>query len=92
MTIEDWQEYIAALPEKQFFSIMRLYLGEIKTPYNKHKLISQLAGFIHNEENSQTIISLLDDFEQHAFEPLSLFLQKHLSNDNILFLQELIYL
>ena len=61
--IEDWQEYVAALSDKQFFSIMRLYLGEIKTPYNKHRLISQLAGFIRNEKNSAAIISLLDDFD-----------------------------
>ncbi|MCR4954521.1 MAG: hypothetical protein K6A43_10670, partial [Treponema sp.] len=63
MTIEDWQNYVATLPEKQFFSIMRLYLGEIKTPYNKHRLISQLASFIRNEENSTSIISFLDDFD-----------------------------
>ena len=63
MTIEDWQNYVATLPEKQFFSIMRLYLGEIKTPYNKHRLISQLASFIRNEDNSNAIISFLDDFD-----------------------------
>jgi len=63
MTIDNWQEYISSLQDKQFFSIMRLYLGEIKTPYNKQRLISQLASFIRNEENSAAIISLLDDFD-----------------------------
>lgn len=63
MTIDDWQNYVASLPEKQFFSIMRLYLGEIKTPYNKHRLISQLASFIRNEENSCAILAFLDDFD-----------------------------
>lgn len=59
--ISRWQEAISALPDKQFFNIMRLYLGEIKTPYNKQRLIEQLAGFIHNSENINTILSLLDD-------------------------------
>ena len=26
-----WQEAVSSLPDKQFFNIMRLYLGEIKT-------------------------------------------------------------
>ena len=55
-----WQEAIASLPEKQFFNTMRLYLGEIKTPYNKQKLTEELAAFIHKPENIQSIITLLD--------------------------------
>ena len=46
-----WQEAISSLPDKQFFNTMRLYLGEIKTPYNKQRLTQQLAAFIKREEN-----------------------------------------
>ena len=42
---------------------MRLYLGEIKTPYNKQRLVSQLASFIRRPENLQSILDLLDDFD-----------------------------
>lgn len=59
-TINTWAEAIASLPDQQFFNIMRLYLGEIKTPYNKQRLASQLASFIKNSDNTKTIISLLD--------------------------------
>ena len=41
--INRWQEAISSLPDKQFFNTMRLYLGEIKTPYNKQRLTEQLA-------------------------------------------------
>ena len=58
--INRWSEAIASLPDKQFFNIMRLYLGEIKTPYNKQRLVSQLATFIRNPENTKSIITLLD--------------------------------
>ncbi|MBR1637765.1 MAG: hypothetical protein IJ688_00080 [Treponema sp.] len=59
-TLAAWQEAICSMPDKQFFSTMRLYLGEIKTPYNKQRLTEQLASFLKNQEVSANIISLLD--------------------------------
>ena len=56
-----WQEYISSLSDEKFFYIMRLYLGEIKTPYNKLRLIEQLASFLKNTENTKNIISFLDE-------------------------------
>lgn len=61
--ISRWQEAVAALPDRQFFNTMRLYLGEIKTPYNKQRLTEQLASFIRKPENTQSIITLLDSFD-----------------------------
>lgn len=58
-TIDTWAEAIASLADKDFSNIMRLYLGKIKTPYNKQRLASQLASFLNNTEHSKTIISLL---------------------------------
>lgn len=56
-----WTEYISALPEDKFFYLMRLYLGEIKTPFNKQRLIEQLASFMRNSKNLENLISLLDE-------------------------------
>ena len=67
-----WQESIAALPDKQFSNIMRLYLGEIKTPYNKQRLIEQLAGFIRRENNVKSIITFLDSFDLELLTAISL--------------------
>lgn len=61
--IAQWQEAIAALSDKQFFDTMRLYLGEIKTPYNKQRLIEQLAAFIYKAENIQKALTLMDSFD-----------------------------
>ena len=60
---KDWEKSISSLSDSKFFEIVRLYLGEVKTPYNKQRLIEQLAGFLKNEANSQSIISLLDEFD-----------------------------
>lgn len=61
--IADWQESVNSLGDKDFFYLMRLYLGEIKTPYNKQRLVSQLASFIRKPENLQSILDLLDEFD-----------------------------
>ena len=62
-SVETWSNCISSLPDNRFFEIMRLYLGEIKTPYNKQRLIEQLAGFIKNETNSSSMIALLDEYD-----------------------------
>ena len=62
-TVQNWTDSISSLPDSRFFEIMRLYLGEIETPYNKQRLIEQLAGFIRSENNSASMIALLDEFD-----------------------------
>ena len=62
-SVETWTNCISSLSDSRFFEIMRLYLGEIKTPYNKQRLIEQLAGFIKNDANSTSMITLLDEYD-----------------------------
>ena len=33
--IIDWRESFTKMPDNSFFDIIRMYLGEVKTPYNK---------------------------------------------------------
>lgn len=70
--INVWAEAMASLPDKQFFNTMRLYLGEIKTPYNKQRLTQQLASFIRAPENTKNIIALLDSFDITILTAISL--------------------
>lgn len=58
-TINTWAESISALPDKDFFNLMRLYLGKIQTPYNKQRLASQLASFLKTPKNTKAILTLL---------------------------------
>ena len=59
--IIDWRETINTLPNDYFFDLIHIYLGEVKTPYNKQKLIENLASFLRNKENRENIIALLSD-------------------------------
>ncbi len=59
--IINWRESFALLPDNHFFEIIRMYLGEIKTPFNKQKLIEELGAFIRKEETRKILISLLSE-------------------------------
>ncbi len=60
--IEDillWRETLSVMPDHHFFEIIRMYLGEVKTPYNKQRLIEELSSFLRKDENKQMIVKLL---------------------------------
>lgn len=54
-----WRESLSVMPDHHFFEIIRMYLGEIKTPYNKQRLIEDLSAFLRKEDNKQMILKLL---------------------------------
>ncbi|MCL2792980.1 MAG: helicase-associated domain-containing protein [Spirochaetaceae bacterium] len=58
--IDKWKKIIISLPEHIFFDLIRNYLGDVKTPFNKHDLIEKLAVFLRREKNIEKIISLID--------------------------------
>lgn len=59
--IIEWRETLSGMENQQFFSLIHLYLGEVKTPYNKQNLIEQLSSFIRKEENQNLIFNLLSE-------------------------------
>ena len=58
--IINWRESFATLPDNHFFELIRMYLGEVHTPFNKPKLIEELSAFLRKEEHRDAIVSLLD--------------------------------
>lgn len=58
-----WRESLATMPDERFFEIIRTYLGEIHTPYNKDRLIEQLSSIFRKEQTKKTIISFLSPFD-----------------------------
>ena len=71
-SMNHWADAFEAMPEQQFFKLIRLYLGEIQTPYNKQRLISQLASFIKTPEHTQSILSYLDEKDVSFLTAISL--------------------
>lgn len=59
--ILEWRKSIEKMPDNQFFELMRMYIGEVKTPFNKHKLIEELSVFLRKIENKEKIAKLLSE-------------------------------
>ena len=57
---EEWRKLIFNLSDQAFFDLVRNYLGDIHTPFNKHKLLDQLEAFLLNRSNLDQIISMID--------------------------------
>lgn len=43
-SFEEWKKVLLTLPDEIFFGLMRNYLGELKTPFNKHTMIADLLA------------------------------------------------
>ncbi len=59
--LEPWKESLFRLPESTFLNIVRLYVGVIKTPYNKERLVTELISFLYKDEHKDIILSLLSE-------------------------------
>lgn len=42
--IIDWRKYMTTIDDTDFFDIIRMYLGEVSTPYNKQDLVEKLSA------------------------------------------------
>lgn len=58
-----WRNTLSLLDDERFFEIMRIYIGEIHTPFNKDKLIEQLSSIFRKEQNKEKIIAYLNEFD-----------------------------
>ncbi len=59
--MSDLKSMLLTLPDDAFFELIRNYLGPVKTPFNKHDLISQLMAFLKKDEIQDRILSLIDE-------------------------------
>lgn len=62
--VVDWREALIRLSDQHFFDLMRMYLGAIKTPFNKQRLIEELSSFLRKKENRERIVLCLDEFDR----------------------------
>ena len=67
-----WDRVLLSLPEDSFFDIMRNYLGNIKTPFNKHRLIEKLIKFLNRKETTDRILSFIDETDSKILTALHL--------------------
>ncbi|MFO7729219.1 MAG: hypothetical protein R6V86_00495 [Spirochaetia bacterium] len=58
--IDEWKRCLLDLPDELFFSIMKLYLGDLKTPFHKPRLVDQIIHLFSKEDTIQRAVALID--------------------------------
>lgn len=59
--IIEWRESFSTLPDPLFFELVHMYLGKVKTPYNKQKLAEEIGAFLRKEETRKMLVRLLSE-------------------------------
>ncbi|MCX7788426.1 MAG: hypothetical protein N2442_12115 [Spirochaetes bacterium] len=58
--LSHWKSALLKLADSAFFELMRNYLGELKTPYNKHSIVEALEAFLRKKTIQERILALID--------------------------------
>ena len=61
---DEWRAVLLALPDHSFFELLRGVFGNIKTPFNKQRLMADLGAFLSRVEIQDTI-RVYFDAEDH---------------------------
>ncbi|MDR0597718.1 MAG: helicase-associated domain-containing protein [Treponema sp.] len=58
---EDWKSALLTLPDSSYFELMRSVFGNIKTPFNKQRLVDDLESFLSKKDIQETIAAYIDE-------------------------------
>ncbi len=58
-SVRKWREALVMLSDQHFFDLVRMYVGAVKTPYNKQRLVEDVSAFLRKAENRNAIIASL---------------------------------
>ncbi|MFP4619027.1 MAG: hypothetical protein ACLFMZ_09325 [Spirochaetaceae bacterium] len=89
--IDEWKRSMLELPDELFFSIMRIYLGEIRTPFHKPALVDRLSSFLSHHKTVQRITALTDEKDTVFLTAVNILERPHISDLYALFEEETDY-
>jgi hypothetical protein len=69
---EEWKSALMTLPDHTFFELMRSIFGNIKTPFNKQRLMEDLATLFTREEIRKTIAAYIDERDHRIIAAVAL--------------------
>ncbi|MDR3122846.1 MAG: helicase-associated domain-containing protein [Treponema sp.] len=58
---EDWKSALLTLPDSSYFELMRSVFGNIKTPFNKQRLVDDLGSFLSKKDIQEAIAAYIDE-------------------------------
>jgi hypothetical protein len=58
--VEEWKSALMILRDGAFFDLLRIVFGNIKTPFNKQRLLGELSAFLSRDEVKRNISRYID--------------------------------
>ena len=71
--LEAWRAALLSGSTRFLIEAARNYLGPLRTPYNKHDLVSRLEAFMRRPDTAEALRELLDEDDRKALAALSVF-------------------
>jgi hypothetical protein len=60
-TVEEWKSALMTLRDGAFFDLLRSVFGNIKTPFNKQRLLADLSAFLSRDEIRRNISRYINE-------------------------------
>jgi hypothetical protein len=60
-TVEEWKSALMILQDGAFFDLLRSVFGNVKTPFNKQRLLGELSAFLSRDEIRGNISRYIDE-------------------------------
>ena len=70
--VEEWKSSLMILPDSSFFDLMRSIFGNIKTPFNKQRLVEDLFALLSREDIRKTIAAYLNHEDHKVISAVAL--------------------
>ena len=71
-SVDHWVSALMSLPEGNFFELLRSIFGNIKTPFNKQKLMEDLIALLSRNEIKKTITAYINGQDHKLIAALAL--------------------
>ncbi len=59
--ISQWRKTLLTLPDTSFFELVRNYLGEVQTPFNKQSLLDRLQAFLKRPATREAMVASIEE-------------------------------
>jgi hypothetical protein len=69
---DEWKGSILTLPDNACFDLLRSVFGNIKTPFNKHRLMENLTAFLSRKEIQDTIAAYINGDDHRIIAAIAL--------------------
>ena len=71
-SVDEWKSALMTLPDSNFYELLRSVIGNIKTPFNKQRLLNELFNFLSGNEVRKIISAYINEQDRMLIAAIAL--------------------